>query len=398
MVIYIGKKNLNDRHIDNLLYVFLMPLIIDLISVIVRQFGLGNSSAITMLIYVISIVFMLGRVHPFYVKDIIVLFLIYGIFLFNYVWFEGTRAYMFDSEMIVVYLFFFPVCILSIQHINDWDLFWEKMVKFSIVAVGVSTFIMLFLDYASFLVYMGFSYALLPFIACLYSEGRKNKNIFYIVLFAIGSIEILAFGARSVVLFIVIYIYVFELLRSDTSFQMKAIGIGGLSAVTLIVIANFNRIINLISGFSIFKGSYFLKMLTTGRITESKSRKLIYESCIQRIQTMGLDVTGFFGDRQFCKGYAYPHNIVYEILMSWGWIIGGIFLTFLLVLIVKSVLLKEKNLRDISLLMLITGFSRFVISGSYVNEGRFWVLLFVVIALIKTNKENIRKAVYSDEI
>ena len=151
MVIYIGKKNLNDRHIDNLLYVFLMPLIIDLISVIVRQFGLGNSSAITMLIYVISIVFMLGRVHPFYVKDIIVLFLVYGIFLFNYVWFEGTRAYMFDSEMIVVYLFFFPVCILSIQHINDWDLFWEKMVKFSIVAVGISTFIMLFLDYASFL-------------------------------------------------------------------------------------------------------------------------------------------------------------------------------------------------------------------------------------------------------
>ncbi len=98
-------------HLDNLGFILLMPILIDFLSVIVRQFGMSGSSVITMALYGVSLIVIIIKlikivtVHEM-LNDIILYLLVLFPFGVNYFWFENTRADLVSQEMLIVYLFF----------------------------------------------------------------------------------------------------------------------------------------------------------------------------------------------------------------------------------------------------------------------------------------------------
>ena len=122
--------------------------------------------------------------------------------------------------------------------------------------------------------------------------------------------------ARAAVGFAFVYIIVFEILRNDLTLTVKIISLIILLLIVWIISSNINVIAEMLVKMDAFKDSYLLKNLLSGQLLESNTRDILYQSCLNRMSTMGLEISGFFGDRQYCAGFAYPHNIFYELIIE----------------------------------------------------------------------------------
>lgn len=392
---YIINRDKNRLHIEDLCYLFYMPLLIDLINVIVNQFGIGSDSKFTMLVYMFSLIFLFLRNRKCVCKrDFRLIVFVAAFIIGNYALFPENRAYMKGVDMLLIYLFYFPVCIFSIRKIRNWDMLIPTLRRYGIVAVFTALFILSFLNYKEYLVYMGFSYALLPFIAAFYVCFRCEKNPIDLLLFLLGLICVLIFGARAVILFMAFYIIVFEIMHHNS--LTKVVSVVILSGIAFTLYLNMDDVVVGLIRMPIFSSSYFLQNYSNGVMFESATRVLLYGDCISRIQSMGLGVSGFFGDREYCIDWPYPHNFFFEVLMQWGWIIGIMMIIGIISLLVRCAVLKDPTKRDIAIFMIITGLARYIISGSYLVEGKFWILLTIMIALVKSGKKNLSTCAVSD--
>lgn len=386
----IYNKRRQKLYLNVLGFVLAMPILVDFFSVIVQQMGLSNSSKITLMLYCISLATILFRILRVtkkreLIKDVSIYMLSLSPFLLNYIFFEETRKSIVSQEMLIVYFFYIFLAVFSIRRINSWELFFESLLKPGELAIALAVFILLFLDYEKYLVYMGFSYALLPFICNFYRtarcEKKQSKKRKCYAYFIAGLFSILSFGARTAIALVGVYIVVFELSRNDLSLSIKALSLSLLFIIVWIIGENLNEIAEFLIDFNAFKDSYLLKNLLTGRIFESKSRDVLYKSCFRRLSEMGLSISGFFGDRKYCVGFAYPHNIFLEILMSFGWILGTLLIIGYTGLIIKCLVQNKSVVREVSIFIIISMLARYLISGSYLTEGKFWIATALIVGL-----------------
>ena len=249
---------------------------------------------------------------------------------------------------------------------------------------------MLFLEYEKYLVYMDFSYAMLPVVCALYYAFRtRKKRLLPFVLFAAGFLEMFTFGARAPLLFVLLFIAVYELLRTDKRLSIKIVLMVAFAVAVVLFGVYEDTIIAWLNTIPMFSDSRVLRFLSAGKLMESESRDMITMYCEQRINTMGMAVSGFWGDRKYCGGQAYPHNIFLEILMTYGWVFGIIAFLLLALLCIKALLKKGIN-RDVVVFLLVSLWGRYLISGSYIQEGKFWIGLFALIA-VAFGCKNIKK-------
>ena len=318
---------------------------------------------------------------------------VYTLFAADYFFFADTREYMLGQDMLLIYLFFIPMGIFVVKEIRSWDGYEKIWYPFAAAAILLNTAVFLSAGRET-LSYMEVSYSLLPFLAVLYSysrsaEKRRHKIVSFL-LFAAGTVEILAFGARGPILFLLIFLFLYEMLRTDATRSKKALlAVVGVSLISVLAIFG-NSIIARLSETELFADSYILQNLSGGDFLQHRSRTLITQRCLSRIGSMGLEVSGLFGDRAYC-GSVYPHNIVYELLMSLGWVLGTAAILLLLGLILPPLFKKDR--RMIAVFLITTLFLRFFVSGSYLIEGKFWIFLFALLSLRCQNK----KAVVSGE-
>lgn len=380
------------RCFSNLGMLLLMPVVIDFFSVIIRQSGISSSSMVTLLVYgiVLVVVFIRTlRITSFneVVKDLLLCGIMLVPFLVNFLFFEETRRYMVSPEMLLVYFFYIPIAVCSLRKITKWDEFFDALLKPGMMAIGLGIIILFCMDYQKYLVYMGFSYALLPFICVFYRVARLKNNIVYYGFFFAGMVSILIFGSRAAIGWAVIYVIIFEIFRADRSCGFKVISFSALGIMAVMLLVNINVIITTAMKINAFKGSYFLKNLAEGRLLKSGSRNELYTACMNRLSTMGVSVSGFFGDRDYCVGFAYPHNIFLEVLMSLGWILGLIAIIVYIICMIRAVLDKDPAKCEVAVFVVITMLARYVISGSYLTEGKFWIATVLLISLISKKKE-----------
>lgn len=383
-----GDYSIKDINRSKVLaFILIMPAFFDVLNVLMKTFGLDIASIITAATYIMVLMYIIIACGISAI-DLMVLITIYTILGLNYIFFPDSREYMSSQGMMIIYLFFIPYCAISIRKICDWNTVFQYLYKLSSVAIISCVIMLLFFPYDQYLVYMDFSYSLLPAIcSCYYQFAKtrhkeeKHKRIIPLCLFIIGLVSIFAFGARACILYAIMFVLILELLRDDSSIRKKVF----ISLVAIImssfVMFFMDSLLNYLSSVAFFKSSYLIRSFARGKLFTSDTRDIIWESCIVRIQTMGLSVGGFFGDRKYCFA-VYPHNIALELLMSWGWIIGTSLLLLLLGLIIKSIKIGG-NERIICIFVLCACLSRYIFSGSYIIEGRFWVSLFTLIAITR---------------
>ena len=368
--------NKENTRIKFLAFVIIMPAYIDVLNVLLNTIGIGMTSVVTACIYIyvlISLILKCGirKIDFFYLIGF------YLVFLLNYVFFSSTRSEMLSQGMIIVYIFFIPYGLFSFKNVVNWDSFFSYLYKYAKWAIISGGMMLLFLPYDKYLGYQAKGKNI---------EEEKTSSFIPMIMFVAGIIEMAAFGARSGILYAVLFVGVLELLRKDISIQKKLLICGVLVIGGMIGVFYLDDILYLVSKLPYFENSYLVRSFLKGKLFNTDTRQVIWQSCFERLNTMGMDVTGFFGDRPYCAGAVYPHNIVLEILMSWGWIIGGCILAYLLWLIIRGLTCKGLK-RDVCIFIIFSCLSRFFMSGTYIREGKFWITVFVLVALGKGKKK-----------
>lgn len=295
----------------------------------------------------------------------------------RYIYYTGT-------EMQLLKMFFLPISIFLVCSIRDWSDFERNASKFAKWACVISC-LKLMIDGLETTNYMNFSYAFLPFVGfSIYSAVNKKGAVFEWIVVCMDIIIMLMFGARTPVFFSVILILGLILLNDSSSKKIILIFICAIIATAIYY--NLDAITKSMSNIRAFENSYFLENLQRGTLFKSDSREQIYDICSAYISTMGLKVNGLFFDRILLGriDIAYPHNIVYEIMLQFGWLLGPIILFVLGFSIIKTFLNVDRTSKKLLFVFFMTLMGRFWVSGSYVTEFRFYVFMCIVYAMSKT--------------
>lgn len=371
----IGIKTLNDKLLFAFSTVIFLPILFDFITSVTG----GNSSSYTFAIYI-------GTLFLFFVEfykiirpiNIIALLGIYIFFFFNYTFFPVSQPYLSSKEFILVCVYFIPIGLLFFTQIRDWNGLISMVSKYSIPAILIGLYILFYTNVTVkgeevMFTYMEFSYALLPFICASFARYFETKNKLTLLIFFLGLFEIISYGCRGSIIFTSLFVMLTIFLNDKTNRFIISIFI----ITILLIYLNIEYIANTLISFDLFSNSYFLRHFVEDEMFVS-DRVFIYELCENRISTEGIEISGLFGDRPYC-GSIYPHNFIYEIMMQFGWALGPIVLLLYLGLVVSS--LKEKGSRQAVIFILCTLLLKFMLSGSYLLSGQFWIATCGLIAI-----------------
>lgn len=383
-------EKLNLKYLRILSIVLLLPIITETIAIVTEGSGSRYTAGVYVALLLYSIYTIKLRIDSKDIKLLVSFYVFYGL---NYIFFEDTRNY-YDITIIMCLLFFMPIAIIIVKNIRNWKPFFEIFYPFSLCGIALASFIVLTfsdLEYSDFFSYMEFSYGLLPCLICVYENLRndfiyKSKASFrrYLSLsvLLLGIIATIVYGARATFFFFLMYIAFSWVVKKQLS-ASRIIAYSFLGVVVIILIPYIEVALEELSTFGIFQSSRLLTKFAGGELMESTTRDEIYRLCLNRIGDVGFGYYGVFGDRPYC-GSVYPHNIIYELLMSFGWLVGGCALFCLARLVFKS--LFKSSYGDIALFFVCAFLMRYFVSGSYVIEGRFWIMLFGLVSLLNANK------------
>ena len=376
----LGIQTSNDKILALLSFVIFIPILLDFIAGLTS----GQSSNITMIIYGVSLVYFLyfGR-DRIKLKNILILLFFYFICLINNLIFPESEEY-FNIGQYLILFFYLPLGFLLFKTIESWDNFIDIIFKFAPLAIIIGIYVIFFTAITTidrsetYVTYMEFSYALMPFVCASFAYYIKHKDTFALILFIIGLAEMLSFGSRGALLNTLI----FAILLRFTQNQGHKIRLIIFSFFFIVVVINFESILEFLSQIPLFENSYILRKALDGGVLQHNSREIILMNCENRLSTMGAEVSGLFGDRPYC-GSVYPHNIIYEILMHWGWFIGTGLLLFFASLFIKG-LLRNSSTRFITIFFMSTIMAKFFISDSYLNNGLFWLMIACMLSINNT--------------
>lgn len=359
--------------------------IVSALNVIFNLF-LGGISLNTGPLYIIYFVLMVAflfrniRYVPKKLFCALVFFFVsyFGTILFfpqnvEYMW---TTADDLLTNPTYILLFFLVSGFIASFYLKDMELFISIFEKFSAVTVALLAirFFMGFIIGSTMPEYMTFSYNLLLPTTFVLLLCIKEFKVYRAVIAVLGVGLILVAGCRGALLGAVIapsiYIFFFGKLNKKIKYRITIL----LVVLLLTVLFFYDPILQAVSSklTGIGLNSRTLKMLLNSSITDDSGRGEIFQNAMSQVGLLG---HGLWGDRVILNG-VYPHNIIAEILVDYGWILGSGILILLMCIILRG-LYKANVLMSIALCSLLsTGIVKLLLSGSFVNqEPAFYVLI-----------------------
>ncbi len=102
-----------------------------------------------------------------------------------------------------------------------------------------------------------------------------------------------------------------------------------------------------------------------------EEEKKLNKEQIEAITFLG---KGLYGDRIVSDMYA--HNILIELLVQYGFILGFLIIIIIIYIIGNGVFSINKRINNLSIIFISSGFLKLFITGSYLNqEPCFYILL-----------------------
>lgn len=122
-----------------------------------------------------------------------------------------------------------------------------------------------------------------------------------------------------------------------------------------------------------------LTMLSNQSLFDVSNRKSIYYRCREIISSNGNHINGMFADRYYLRQYrsniAYAHNLIYELLIDYGTIVGSLIIFIVFSKAIIMFFKTNKSNKAFYILMCIIGVARCFISSSvFIEVG---VLFFI---------------------
>lgn len=343
------------------------------------------------ILYMFIIVVLIKYIRRVRIDVIFILFIYAASLLLTAVFHRENFYYIFTlygdllNNPIYVFLVYGLLIYMLSREITDYYLFYRFSVNLSVVIIFFSsiTFIVNFKNQIEF-DYMSFSYNLLPFVLLLIFN--KNHNMYLKIITFIGFLLIFFSGARGALIFGLLgYVWSIFSRKNKTYFSILV----SLSLLIFLLILGFyyDSFIEIINSMLLVFDiqSRNINYLVEGIFLSDSGRISIALSLLNNISLLG---QGIFGDRVLLSG-TYAHNLIIEILYQFGVIFGTVIIIMLFSIISMGFIKSYGPLKSILKVLLITGFLKLMISGSYLsNEPLFFILLAFSVNAIGNKVEN----------
>jgi len=272
----------------------------------------------------------------------------------------------------------------------DYLQIWLRRFSYAVVLLSVITHF--FAPESSANQYMTISYNMLLQTLFLIMFPPKKLRFLHWALIGLG-IYVIAFGgARGALLGLIIGILLMIFVK-DYSRKRKKLYIVLLGTAVVLMLIMYDEILFLLRSvmdqFNIESRTFDLLFFSDGNIVFDSGRSRIISETFAGMNSWGrLFGQGIFGDRVILGG-TYAHNLFVELLVDYGYVIGGALSVLVVVLIVAG-LVKIKNPEwDYIALFIPNGFVALMLSGSYLNQAPcFYILLGLCVnSLIRVKKQ-----------
>lgn len=232
---------------------------------------------------------------------------------------------------------------------------------------------------------MMFGYQLCIGVLILLNKWIEEKKKYDLIFFLAGIVMIVIKGSRGPILVLLIFLVLkFIYSQVATGKKIKYLFIIILTS-TLVFIYQENIAQNLL--YILDKFHIYSRNITNILINNLESideRKTISTMIIEKIILNPLGY-GVFSDRAILQG-TYTHNVVLEMLLNFGWVIGSLALSGITLLIYFG--LKNKVWTDLVIIFASYTMAQLMVSGSYLLLSYFWIMLGVVLNAVIQRKEN----------
>lgn len=275
------------------------------------------------------------------------------------------------------------------------------LVSFFIWVLHINLVISDDLSYMHFGVQLAYSFIV---FAIYFYNNTKHKVINFILMTA-SLVLIMVLGNRISFFTCLLILFLFEIrLLTKQKIYVSALKLGTIFPLlfivrenTLDILFNVKRLVNNwgIDSYTIDK---IILMINRGIVESSSGRDVIYSKAIEVIKNSYLLPRGI-GYYQFVTGTIYPHNILLESAIIFGFLIVPIIFW-----IVKQFIVKYRFVGDEYFKLTLVTLSCFILlrlsfSGTFWSESVFWV----VIGLLMFSNSNrrvktINKTFYSKNV
>jgi len=276
---------------------------------------------------------------------------------------------------------------------RDYKVF-KKYLHISALIVLVSFIMNLFVFKVD--VFDGYSYSqeyaymLLPAAIIIANRLFDRVRIFDVVVFLFSMIFMFSLGARGPMLCFALYIILKVLLMYKYNLIKTFLYYVSLMMISVFVITCFNDILSyLFTSFQKMSLSVrTIISLMEGNFFKDDARNLLTKYSIDLIRNHPLTGVGIGNDRilladkmrsiYFSSEVAgwYPHNIFMELLLHFGFFIGGAIILYVLKLIyVSTIKNTDTNAIDVICIFMGIGFFPLLFSGSYFESPSFFMLI-----------------------
>ncbi len=318
--------------------------------------------------------------------DVFTLLCIYIFFVLNFVIDPSLTLYFTDSRMLAVYMLYVPAGVCIVRKIKDWNFFFKVCRPYCIIALLISIDAVLTVDTViytnyEFFSYMAYSYMVLPFVLCSYVVARREKSLIWLGVFIMLFVAILSYGARNAVLMTPLFVCAYEIFTG--SLVKRFVMVVVLIVVGVAFFLFIDKIMYSLSLIPIFENSRLITRFLAKTVTSGGERDLLFNEGMRQLMHMELEVPGLFGDRKVING-VYPHNIILETMLQFGWILGIVFNICVFGLVFYSIFLSRYKVMGIYLFFALLG--KLFVSDSYVWSINFWMWLFGVISICSSGR------------
>lgn len=371
--------------------------IVSSLNVIFNVF-LGGISLNTGLLYVIYFVlmaaFLFSNIRYMPKKLLYALVFFFVSYLGTVMLFPQNVEYMWTTADDIltnptyILLFFLISGFIASFYLNDIELFISIFEKFSVVTVALLAirFFMGFIIRSTMPEYMTFSYNLLLPTTFVLLLCIKEFKLYRVAIAILGICLIFIAGCRGALLGVMIspliYIFFFGKLDKNIKYRITIL----LVALLLMVLFFYDPILQAVSSklTDLDLNSRTLEMLLNSSITDDSGRGRILRNTMSQVDLLG---HGLWGDRVILNG-RYPHNIIAEILIDYGWILGSGILIFITVILFRG-FIKADTFKSVVLCALFSsGIIKLLLSGSFLGQEP---ALYVLIALCASRTSNTDK-------
>jgi O-antigen ligase len=275
-------------------------------------------------------------------------------------------------------------CFLCLASIRDYVILRRIMLNLSymVFILGLVYFFLLWVGRISFIHYsMTFSYyLLLP--ALVFVSQRK---LLFTIFFIITCILMLMLGSRGALIWALLYTLL--LIVFDSKSKNKT-----LLVITIIcVLVIFGNLLSFLLKLSenINITSRTLNLIIEGNFTQDSERFSIYNKVWSYFLKSPIWGYGIFGDRVILGSDTYSHNIFLEILYDFGLFFGLTIILLIIFGMIRAFLISNYENRILLIMLIFYCFIPFLVSGSYLIEPKFWILMGLIFSLTTNTSYNL---------